>query len=305
MWTLRRADELSGGMPLGQWLERIPVLASTDLAHQRCARCKASIETGSFDVDASLFVSDNDQPAGLVLVTTSAEVAHLELVAVRTDLQRQGLATTLVQGALSALRRKGMKVVHTGTVSSRELQAVGLLTSLAFVGEGLGSLRMRRSLRGDLPIAEAPAGYHLRSLRVGEEAAWVELRNLCFPEDGHWQLDHFRQELSEADCFALDRILVATRQDRLVGTTIAWEVAYAGNPDGRPQGLIHWVGVDPEDRGVGLGKALNTMALGQLAERGYAEAWLNTSRNRVAAVGLYESLGFEVYRELDRYKLTL
>lgn len=303
MWTLRRADELSGGMPLRQWLETIPV-ASTELAHQRCARCATSIESGSFDVDASLFAIDNDQPAGLVLVTTSAEVAHLELVAVRTDLQRQGLATALVHGALSALGRRSVDIVHTGTVSSRELQVVRLLTSLGFAGEGLGSLRMRRSLRGDLPIAEAPAGYQLRSLRAGEEAAWVELKNVCFP-DGNWQLDHFRQELSEADCFALDRILVAARQDRLVGTTIAWEAAYGENLDGRPQGLIHWVGVDPEDRGVGLGKALNAMALAQLAERGYAEAWLNTSRNRVTAVGLYESLGFEVYRELDRYKLTI
>ncbi|MCH7478585.1 MAG: GNAT family N-acetyltransferase, partial [SAR324 cluster bacterium] len=84
-------------------------------------------------------------------------------------------------------------------------------------------------------------------------------------------------------------------------TTITWEADYG---DG-PVGLIHWVGVHPEHRGAGLGKALNALAVKRLADLGYDEAWLNTSRSREAAVRLYESLGFEVYRELYTYELSL
>jgi mycothiol synthase len=160
---------------------------------------------------------------------------------------------------------------------------------------------MRRRLGGELPSFETPPGYEVRSLRAGEEAAWVALKNACFPEDTAWQPEHFQRELSEAPCFDLERILVATQEGRLVGTTIAWETEYGD----RPEGLIHWVGVHPDHRGGGLAKALNALAMRQLAEHGYAEAWLNTSRSRAAAVGLYESMGFEVHRELYTYELTL
>ena len=65
------------------------------------------------------------------------------------------------------------------------------------------------------------------------------------------------------------------------------------------------MGSHPRHRGAGLAKALNAHALRQLADRGYAEAWLNTSRRFEAAVGLYHRLGFEVHREMLACELAL
>jgi len=268
---------------------------------ERFSSFQVLLQDGSYDVDASLFAVVEDQPAGLLVTTTSVEGSQLELVAVRQDLRRHGLGRALLAEAVSALRSKGSHTLRAGTVSSRVPAAVGFLSALGFVAGGCGSLRMWRRLNGELPACQVPSGYEVRALRPGEEAAWVALKNDCFPESTPWTLEQFKKELSSAACFDFDRMLVATRDDRLAGMTIAWEADY-GEP---AAGLIHWVGVHPSDRGVGLGKTLNTMALDQLAARGYAEAWLNTSRDRVAAVGLYESLGFEIYRELDRYELHL
>ena len=307
MWALRRDDELSGEVSPRQWLDRIlsagspgPGSPEAEL-HERFSSCQALLQDGSYDVDASLFVVVTDQPAGLVVTTTSTEGSRLELVAVRRDLRRQGLGRALLAEAVSTLRSKGKQTLRTGTVSSRMPAAVGFLTALGFVAGGVGSLRMWRRLNGDLPRCQVPPGYKVRALRPGEEAAWVALKNDCFPESTPWTLEQFHKELSSAACFDFDRMLVGTCNDRLAGMTIAWEANY-GEP---AVGLIHWVGVHPSDRGVGLGKTLNTMALAQLSARGYAEVWLNTSRDRAAAVGLYESLGFEIYRELDKFELHL
>ena len=99
---------------------------------------------------------------------------------------------------------------------------------------------------------------------------------------------------------AYERIVVAEREEQLVGTASAWEIDYGGGP----LGLLHWVGVDPAHRGQGLGAALNVRALQKLKACGYAEVWLNTSRERMAAVRLYERLGFVPYQELYTYTLT-
>ena len=159
---------------------------------------------------------------------------------------------------------------------------------------------MHRRLKVELPAHPVPPGYELRCLRPGEEEAWVDLRNACFPDDP-WPPERYGRELADSPVYELDRVLVATREGGLAGTTIAWEADYGGAPGG----LIHWVGVHPRHRGAGLAKALNARALRQMEERGYPEAWLNTSRRLEAAVGLYHRLGFEVHREMLAYELVL
>jgi ribosomal-protein-alanine N-acetyltransferase len=259
------------------------------------------LEAGDFDRDASFVAGTGECPAGLVLVSAAASLARVEIVAVRHDLANTGHGGSLLSHSLQALRDRAVEVVRAEPVSSRESAWIGLLRSAGFAGHSLGSLRMRRRLVGELPTAPMPHGYELRPLKEGEEAEWVAVKNAAFPEDEPWSVERYAKDLGQAPCYELSRILVAERDGQLAGTTIAWEADYGQGP----LGLIHWVGVRPEHRGSGLGKALNTAALRQLADRGYEEAWLNTSRQRRAAVQLYEGLGFEVYRELFRYELVL
>ena len=114
-------------------------------------------------------------------------------------------------------------------------------------------------------------------------------------------VEDFRREFLESPIFDFGRVFVVSQGARIVGTASAWEANYGEGP----VGLIHWVGVEPEYRGLGLGRAVSIRALEELAARGYADAWLNTSYERAAAVRLYERLGFEVHRETWTYTLSV
>ena len=299
MGSLGRLDAVLPGCTPSAWLEAL-LPHPPEALGSRLDRCRKALEAGSFDPEASLFAGRREEPSGLVVCTTAGSASLIEVLAVGEAHRRRGLGRTLLKAAVSSLRERGQATIRAEPVSSREGPWRSLLESLGFEGRSLGSLRMHRRLKVELPSCPVPAGYELRCLRPGEEEAWVDLRNACFPDDP-WPRERYREELADSPVYELDRILVATRGGKLAGTTIAWEADYGEAPGG----LIHWVGVHPRHRGAGLAKALNGRALRQLAARGYAEAWLNTSRRFEAAVGLYHRLGFQVHRELFAYELLL
>ena len=57
-------------------------------------------------------------------------------------------------------------------------------------------------------------------------------------------------------------------------------------------GEVYVVGVDPGERGTGLGRALTLAGLGYLRDRGLAEAMLYADEDNVPAIRMYEGLGF-------------
>jgi mycothiol synthase len=296
-WILVDGQALLGS-PLAFFDQVLP--GPREAYQSQYRRARSALEKGAFDPRTSLFAQQGSQAIGLAIAARSEE-QQLEIIAVRQDQQRQGLGRALLQGVLEAARAQGARRLTAQAVSSANLAAVRLLESQGFAGRPQGSLRLRRSLAGPLPQVSAPEGYQLRPLRAKEEVAWVELKNACFPEDRPWTLEDFGKEFLEAPFCEYSRIFVASRGEELAGTASAWEVDLGEGP----VGLIHWVGVRPEHRGKGLGEALNALALHELARRGYPDAWLNTSRERRAAVRLYEKMGFALHRELYRYELDL
>ena len=58
---------------------------------------------------------------------------------------------------------------------------------------------------------------------------------------------------------------------------------------------MYVVGVDPDTRGHGLGRALTLAGLHHLREQGLSSALLYVDADNTAAIGLYRSLGFATW----------
>ena len=79
--------------------------------------------------------------------------------------------------------------------------------------------------------------------------------------------------------------------DRVVG--FHWTKVHKGGEGAADLGEVYAVGVDPEQQGGGLGRALTAAGINHLAEEGLEEVMLYVDADNTAAVSLYESLGFE------------
>jgi mycothiol synthase len=163
--------------------------------------------------------------------------------------------------------------------------------------------QMRRSLQTQLDRPHLADGVTVRTFRVGEdEDEWTALNRRAFashPEQGAWtraDLDLREQE----PWFNPEGFFLAERDGKLVG--FHWTKIHGrdGAGDGEPEaqhphqaiGEVYVVGVDPDERGSGLGRALTLVGLRYLRSRGLFQAMLYVDESNTPAIRLYESLGF-------------
>jgi mycothiol synthase len=161
--------------------------------------------------------------------------------------------------------------------------------------------QMRRSLQTHIGRPQFSDGISVRTFRIGEdEDAWVALNRRAFarhPEQGAWtraDLDMRERE----PWFDPDGFFLAERDEQLIG--FHWTKIHGGTgqpaDDGghghEPIGEVYVVGVDPGERGTGLGRALTITGLRYLRARGLAQVMLYVDESNTAAIRLYESLGF-------------
>jgi mycothiol synthase len=158
--------------------------------------------------------------------------------------------------------------------------------------------QMRRSLQARLGRPQVAPPIRIRTFAVGQdEDAWVDLNKRAFarhPEQGAWtraDLDLREQE----PWFDPDGFFLAERDSRLVG--FHWTKVH-GQDDQEPKhahgalGEVYVVGVDPGERGTGLGRALTLIGLHYLRSRGLFQVMLYVDETNTPAIGLYGSLGF-------------
>jgi len=188
--------------------------------------------------------------------------------------------------------------------------AAALAASMGF-SQSRALWQMRRSLYATLPEPKLPEGVTVRTFEPGrDDDAWVQLNALAFrdhPEQGGWDADDLHRRMREP-WFDPAGFFLATRtaedgSERLVG--FHWTKVHGGpehqavtgphTHDGHGHDLIgevYVVGVDPAERGTGLGRALTLTGLRYLRHRGLPDAMLYVDADNAPAIALYRGLDF-------------
>jgi mycothiol synthase len=179
-----------------------------------------------------------------------------------------------------------------------DLPASGQLAAAAGFERVRALWQMRRSLHTQLDSPHLAEGITIRTFRTGhDEDEWTALNRRAFanhPEQGGWTREDL--DLREQEpWFDPDGFFLAERDGKLVG--FHWTKVHGQN--GREAGHAHQaigevyvVGVDPAERGSGLGRALTLVGLNYLRSRGLSEVMLYVDETNTPAIRLYESLGF-------------
>ncbi len=151
---------------------------------------------------------------------------------------------------------------------------------------------MRRP--GATPVASAPlpAGFSLRPLAgAAEVEAYVALHREVFQSMSMTADWRHRTLLRSEYAPELD-LVVEAPDGRLAAFCIAWFSRHGF--DGQPAGQIEPLGVHPDFRRQGLGRAVLLAAVRRLHERGAETIYVETDKERDAAMQLYHAGGFAV-----------
>ena len=215
-----------------------------------------------------------------------ATVAEL---AVAPDHRWRGIGTALARWAFE----------HVGPGRTVRAWAHGNGAPAAAMAAALGLtarrvlLQMRRSAKDPLPAVSVPAGIRIRAFRPGQDdAAWVQVNARAFaghPEQGRLGGTDLRERMAEP-WFDPPGFFVAERTDpdRLVG--FHWTKVH----DRERLGEVYVIGIDPDERGTGLGLALTVTGLAHLVALGLPTLMLYADESNTGAVRMYERLGFTV-----------
>jgi len=247
-----------------------------------------------------------DRLARNILLIADGEIAgyaHLD----RTD-PAEGPSGELVIHPAYRRRHFGLAMVRALAIEAGprqlrlwahgDLPAAGRLAAAAGFERVRALWEMRRSLQTALDKPQVPDGITIRTFRVGQdEDEWTALNRRAFashPEQGAWTRADL--DLREKEpWFSPEGFFLAVRDGKLIGfhwTKIHGQDGQEADHAHQAIGEVYVVGVDPGERGSGLGRALTLVGLRYLSSRGLLQAMLYVDESNTPAIRLYESLGF-------------
>ncbi len=205
-----------------------------------------------------------------------------ELV-IHPEHRRQGLGRALTGELAVAAGGHGLRLWAHG-----DLPAAAALARTAGFERFRALWQMRRSLGEPLDAPALPAGRALRTFVPGQdEDEWLKLNGRAFakhPEQGGWTRHDL--DLREREpWFDPAGFFIAERDGCMTG--FHWTKVH--DPD---MGEVYVVGVDPDEQGSGLGRALTLAGLRHLRDLGVGQAMLYVDEDNVPAIRMYEGLGF-------------
>jgi ribosomal protein S18 acetylase RimI-like enzyme len=145
-----------------------------------------------------------------------------------------------------------------------------------------------------------PAGFRIRPLDGRAEVeAYVALHRAVFQSES--MTSEWRQRtLAHPEYLPNLDLVLTDPESRLAGFCIGWFTA--DGPNQQPCGQIEPIGVREDLRGQGLGRALLSECLAQLAAAGATSVLVETDNYRDAAFKLYTAIGFRIVRDVVVYR---
>ena len=175
----------------------------------------------------------------------------------------------------------------------RSLEVAGFAPQTHVPVNPLSSVVMQ--LQGEPKRGETPPdGIIIRPLAgEAEVAAYVACHQAAFGSDSMragWRARTLRHSAYRPE---LDLVAV-TPDGRLAGLCVCWLSAFGGQ--------VEPLGVHPDFRGQGLGRALLLAGIRRLRDLGAARVLVHTDHQRDAAFALYQAVGFRVVENVWVYR---
>ena len=123
------------------------------------------------------------------------------------------------------------------------------------------------------------------------EKIWEEIIESAFGR--HYSFSF----LIKAGDYKPEHVLYLSYKGKIIATATAVE-----SPSFPGEGWYRMIAVHKDAQGLGAGKTVCLAALHSLRERGYTSAMLSTDDERIPAISLYLSLGFEPYYTHESHK---
>ncbi len=180
-----------------------------------------------------------------------------------------------------------------------ELAALGF-EDVSDIGEDSWSKVLFELVNDNLiPAIQLPDGLQMRSLNSKTEIqAYVDMHREVFQTEN--MTTNWRKKSTEMQDYhnELD-LVIATETGELIGFCVAWLRRLVS---GETVGQIEPLGVRESHRGQKLSRQLMSGAIRRLRSRGAQRIFVETDRQRTAAMAAYEAMGFRVSHEVLVYK---
>jgi mycothiol synthase len=239
-----------------------------------------------YDDGADFIATVNSEIAGYAYLDPPSGEGEGEVtgeLVIHPEHRRQGLGRALTGELAVAAGGHVLRLWAHG-----DLPAAAALARTAGFERFRALWQMRRSLGEPLAAPALPAGRALRTFVPGQdEDEWLKLNGRAFakhPEQGGWTRHDL--DLREREpWFDPAGFFIAERDGRMTG--FHWTKVH-----GPHLGEVYVVGVDPDEQGSGLGRALTLAGLRHLRDLGVSQAMLYVDEDNVPAIRMYEGLGF-------------
>ena len=270
-------------------------------------RLAESLEHPSFHPEIDLFVAEHGgRIIGYAAVFLEAAIKRAILECMIHPLHRKkGIATKLIGRAIRHAEAAESKVAQVN-VPEINLPARNLASRLGFK-----FIRHFYELKLDLnnirlPDFE-PSGYIIRRLGHNEADKLTHIQNHAFADSWGFNPntpEEIAYRINTSSC-SPENIMMAYLKNYPIG--YCWtRIMLEDNPAaGRMKGEIHMLGVDPAYRKKGIGRNVLLAGLADLKSKGVTIVELTADGEEPAALGLYESVGFEVCSRTEWYEKKL